>query len=230
MMEWRLNFNQGELKLMNSLNDTQTKLYIVLKMLRKDFLAPDTNIITSYMMKNIAFWLCELNPTSQFSPDRLIHWVLQGLRMLRRSIKMGYLPYYMIPARNLLSEKAGLTSGHKNELMYKISCLLRKGPLMVFVCRKLNFGMTLWHHNVLEKWSNERRVVEYLFLNRFPSNPDLHKTLEYDKDTFTAKELDILINIILHCFQTSVDRKQFFPITLCAPYCDTDFTKFKLPE
>ncbi|KAH3828778.1 hypothetical protein DPMN_130761 [Dreissena polymorpha] len=61
-MEWRICFNTGESELMNQLNDTHTKVYVMLKLIVKDVLMPLKKEITSYVMKNIILWQAESNP------------------------------------------------------------------------------------------------------------------------------------------------------------------------
>ena len=65
-IEWRICFNTGESELVNNLNDTQAKVYVMLKMIVKDVLRPFTKEITSYMLKNIVFWQAESNPQNKF--------------------------------------------------------------------------------------------------------------------------------------------------------------------
>lgn len=101
-LDWRTCFNLGEMRLVQSLNETQTKLYILLKMLLKDIIKPENKEITSFMMKNLVFWLCERYPKTEFSLEKLMYWVRRALRMLQESIEVNFLPYYMIPGRNLL--------------------------------------------------------------------------------------------------------------------------------
>lgn len=55
--EWRYCFNEIEILLENNLNDTQMKLYKVLKMIKTDMLERSQKTVTSYMIKNIVF-LC----------------------------------------------------------------------------------------------------------------------------------------------------------------------------
>jgi hypothetical protein len=52
-VEWRVCFNAGEIELVNNLNDTQIKLYVLLKMVKNDVLIPRKKEVTSYTLKNI---------------------------------------------------------------------------------------------------------------------------------------------------------------------------------
>ena len=66
--EWRICYTKAEILLMHSLTDFQTKLYILLKHIAKAFLKSLCSEMTSYIMKNVVFWLIETNPQEQFSP------------------------------------------------------------------------------------------------------------------------------------------------------------------
>lgn len=139
--EWRLCFNESEAILVDSWNETQTKLYIILKMIKKDSLYLPEKQITSYMMKNIVFWLSENNPLSAFRPETLFTWVIQGLRLLKRSIKHFHLPYYIIPERNLISEKVPFRD--RKQLMRQLNSAINSGPLLLLRCSKIAFSMKM---------------------------------------------------------------------------------------
>ena len=151
-MEWRFCFNQAEIKLVESLNTTQNKIYVVLKMVLKDFLKPANKEVTSYTMKNIVFWLCESHPVSAFSPDMLLYWVGKALHVLKGSIHCGYLPYYMLPARNLHQGK--FCEATKETMKNKLSSFLRAEPSSsIQLCKRVSFGISLLHEGTLEEWS-----------------------------------------------------------------------------
>ncbi|KAH3864947.1 hypothetical protein DPMN_027980 [Dreissena polymorpha] len=101
-VEWRICFNTAETELVNNLNDTQIKLYVLLKMIVKNILKPQKKEITSYTMKNIVLWLTENNQFSLFHSGSLFHWLHEGLDILRTAISTRQLHYYMIPERNLM--------------------------------------------------------------------------------------------------------------------------------
>ncbi|KAH3773697.1 hypothetical protein DPMN_175065 [Dreissena polymorpha] len=102
-MEWRLCFNTGETELVNNLNDTQAKVYVLLKMILKNVLKPRKKEITSYVMKNIVLWQAESNPQNKFDAESLFHWLHDGIRELGTAIATQKLSYYMVPERNLMA-------------------------------------------------------------------------------------------------------------------------------
>ncbi|XP_045195101.2 uncharacterized protein LOC123550782 [Mercenaria mercenaria] len=64
LYEWRISFVMAELLLVHSFNDTQTKVYVLMKIVTKRILKPLCEDITSYVVKNVMFWLCEKVPKS----------------------------------------------------------------------------------------------------------------------------------------------------------------------
>ncbi|KAH3874645.1 hypothetical protein DPMN_037896 [Dreissena polymorpha] len=69
-MEWRICFNTGETELINNLNETQVKLYVLLKMVGIDVLKPRKKEVTSFTLKNIVLWMAE-QPTSIVSRKKI---------------------------------------------------------------------------------------------------------------------------------------------------------------
>ncbi|KAH3733859.1 hypothetical protein DPMN_040296 [Dreissena polymorpha] len=86
-MEWGIFFNTGEAELVQNLNGTQAKVYVVLKMIIREILKPTKKEITSYVLKNIISWKAENIPQTKFPAQSLLHWVHDGLRELRMAIE-----------------------------------------------------------------------------------------------------------------------------------------------
>ncbi|KAH3694300.1 uncharacterized protein LOC127862994 [Dreissena polymorpha] len=78
-LEWRICFNVGEIELVSNLNDTQAKLYVILKMILKEVVKPNKKEITSFVLKNIIFWQAENNSLDLFQKRNLIHWLHDAL-------------------------------------------------------------------------------------------------------------------------------------------------------
>ncbi|KAH3865062.1 hypothetical protein DPMN_028100 [Dreissena polymorpha] len=86
--EWRMCFNTGETELIINLNDTQVKLYVLLKMIAKDVLQPRNKEITSFMLKNIVLWLAENNPQSMFHERILFFWLRESLLVIKSALSI----------------------------------------------------------------------------------------------------------------------------------------------
>ncbi|KAH3809327.1 hypothetical protein DPMN_137690 [Dreissena polymorpha] len=135
-MEWRIGFNTGESELVNNLNETQAKVYVMLKMIVKDVLRPSKKEITSYVMKNIVLWQAERNPQNKFYAQSLLHWLHDGLRALRTAIVTKQLSYYMIPERNLMAA-SGLTYRQQSHWVEVITDMMAEGPRVILGLPKI---------------------------------------------------------------------------------------------
>ncbi|XP_052219460.1 uncharacterized protein LOC127836863 [Dreissena polymorpha] len=135
-MEWRINFNRGEAELVSNLNDTQAKVYVILKMIIKDIIKPKNKEITSYILKNIVLWQAERNPQTRFSAYSLLHWLHDGLRELRTAIAKKHMPYYMIPERNLM-EACGINNRLHRKWVADITDMLEEGPGVILRLEKI---------------------------------------------------------------------------------------------
>ncbi|XP_045208793.2 uncharacterized protein LOC123560691 [Mercenaria mercenaria] len=101
LTEWRICFTKAELMLMHSLDECQTKLYILLKLIAKSLLKPLCSEMSSYIMKNIVFWIVETSPNERFSQQSLIDRLVDSLTYLKDCLSSNVLKSYMIAERNL---------------------------------------------------------------------------------------------------------------------------------
>lgn len=130
-VEFRLSYVLSEIALTQSLNDTQGKLYSLLKLLVKstvDKRFPD--ILTSYCLKNVVFWICEGNPQQMFDNGSLLELLELCLQFIRDIIKDERLSMYIMPERNLLEGK--INDGNKMELLALITDHISKLETVVF--------------------------------------------------------------------------------------------------
>ncbi|KAH3705541.1 hypothetical protein DPMN_080618 [Dreissena polymorpha] len=161
-MEWRINFNSGEAELVSNLNDTQAKVYVILKMIIKDIIKPTNKEITSYILKNIVLWQAERTPQTRFSAYSLLHWLHDGLRELRTAIAKKHMPYYMIPERNLM-EACDINNKLHRKWVADITDMLEEGPGVVLRLEKIRKAIVgspepmLWY-------SKKRMELEMLCL------------------------------------------------------------------
>ncbi|KAH3725151.1 hypothetical protein DPMN_050984 [Dreissena polymorpha] len=71
-MEWRICFIYAELKLTENLNECQYKTYILLKIINREVLHPICSDMSSYIMKNVAFWIVESHRQEIFREQNLM--------------------------------------------------------------------------------------------------------------------------------------------------------------
>ncbi|XP_053388936.1 uncharacterized protein LOC128551984 [Mercenaria mercenaria] len=166
-MEWRFCFLGTELTLTKSFNDTQIKIYVLLKFVAKDILKCVSNEISSYIMKNITYWVSELLDSRVFQEQNLMLLLLIGLKFLKEAIDSNRLPYYMIPGRNLIFERLNLHTRWR--LSHLLSYLLQEGPQFLLRCNKLRIGLLAMHMVpiTLKHFGNKRELLESLFLLSF---------------------------------------------------------------
>ncbi|KAH3733809.1 hypothetical protein DPMN_040244 [Dreissena polymorpha] len=188
-MEWRICFNTGETELVNNLNDTQAKVYVILKMILKDKLKPNNKEITSYVLKNIVLWQAERNPQLQFHARSLCHWLHDGLRELSTAIVKKHLPYYMIPERNLL-EACGMNDVLQRKWVAGITDMLEDFPRVVLRLPKIRKAIVgspepmLW-------FSSGRMELEMLNLEWFIRKQEcLFKTRDINYSDFTVQAIE----------------------------------------
>ncbi|XP_052228846.1 uncharacterized protein LOC127843074 isoform X2 [Dreissena polymorpha] len=160
-LEWRYCFNRAETELIINLNDTQTKLYVLLKMVVKDILKPRRKEITSYMVKNIVLWLTEKNQQTLFHEKSLLHWLHKGLGELRTAIATKNLEYYMIPERNLMAT-SGLENDQQSVWVDTLTAMMDEGPMVILRFQKIRQAIISYPEPLL--WYNKIRTEFELIL------------------------------------------------------------------
>lgn len=163
-LEWRICFNIGEQKLLETLNDVQTKIYVLLKMIVAEIIQPESDELTSFMMKNIVFWLAELNPQFVFSEESLVQWLLNAMQYLKNCLERNFLPYYMIPNRNLFSGK--MNEEQRQVMLVKVISLIQEGPKFLLQSRRLRtcLNMSILNKELLQKLGKNRNEAEILLI------------------------------------------------------------------
>ncbi|XP_060577636.1 uncharacterized protein LOC132734800 [Ruditapes philippinarum] len=139
--EWRICYTTAERKLITSLNETQLKLYIVIKMVNEYVIKPEIDCITSYMLKNVILWITECSPLCIQRPSYLTGFIIQSLWFLLHCLHNNHLPNYMIPSRNLLGK---MKIDQKQTLTRLLGDLINEGDIIVLRCDKLTNAMFFW--------------------------------------------------------------------------------------
>lgn len=182
--EWRICYTIAEQILVSHFNSVQTKLYILLKMIFKQVVNPQCGLISSYLVKNIVFWVCEGNEPTCFTPDKLVDLLMNSLAFLLLCLHSNFLPNYMIPSRNLLGK---INPYEKKKLTNILRDLLREGAPIILRLPKIR----LMTHIILSapelgntffKW---RDTVEKYFISLYLyfflihlNNPAMTRELE----------------------------------------------------
>ena len=121
-LEWRLSFRTAELKLVRSWNDCQSfqdrtsfssavrkeSRHSRLKLFVKEIIQPkfpDEDLLSSYIMKTVVFWLAEETHESLWKREHFIPCFRLCLGKLVSWLQRGFCPSYIIPEYNLFRTK-----------------------------------------------------------------------------------------------------------------------------
>ena len=104
-LEWRISLSLQERLLMFSLNHTQFKCYILLKMVKKDYINKKLGVeaVSSYHCKTCLFYMIENTPGDLWQPKNLLACLKGCLKRLYIWVKSGICPNYFIPKENMFA-------------------------------------------------------------------------------------------------------------------------------
>lgn len=164
-LEWRICYTEAESLLVRSLNDTQTKVYILLKMVAKSFI--NSVALTSYVLKNVVLWLAECQDINTFKEELLVDRFIQALKFIRKGINNNNLPSYFIPERNLISGKLDL--GQRKKMVILLTGLINEVGGVLMSCERLRGTMLVLYKEPARavQYKCKRDMIEKLFLSAF---------------------------------------------------------------
>ncbi|XP_052234581.1 uncharacterized protein LOC127847058 isoform X5 [Dreissena polymorpha] len=122
--EWRLSPNLIERMLMFSFNMIQIKCYIVLKLIKQSlFKKMVGEFITSFHCKTVMFYTIERTNPSLWMEDNLMFLILLCLQVLRKWLRLGSLPHYIIEGVNLFDGKLSVVQ--QRRLLQYVNFLIK---------------------------------------------------------------------------------------------------------
>ncbi|XP_053402527.1 uncharacterized protein LOC128545840 [Mercenaria mercenaria] len=102
--EYRISFSQVERCLMFSLNITQIRCYVLMKMIIKTFIHPDgDSVISSYICKTVLFHCIKHTYSNLWQESKLLYCLTLCLSVLQYCVLSGNCPHFIIHENNLLS-------------------------------------------------------------------------------------------------------------------------------
>ncbi|XP_052078277.1 uncharacterized protein LOC127716191 [Mytilus californianus] len=107
-IEWRISFSVGEKFLINTFTHTQLICYALLKILLKDVLETYTEcreLLCSYFLKTIIFWISEELPQSIWKPKNLINCFMRCFSRLIYNVEYSVCLHYFIQENNMFENK-----------------------------------------------------------------------------------------------------------------------------
>ncbi|XP_071124025.1 cyclic GMP-AMP synthase-like receptor [Mytilus edulis] len=107
-LEWRISFSIGEKLLVNTFTHTQLCCYALIKILLKDVITTFSEckeLLCSYFLKTILFWVSEELSQSAWKPDNLIPCFMQCFNRLIYCVEYSICLHYFIPENNMFANK-----------------------------------------------------------------------------------------------------------------------------
>ncbi|KAL3871827.1 hypothetical protein ACJMK2_039799 [Sinanodonta woodiana] len=204
-LQWRLSFSIAEKILMQSLNSTQRKTYILLKIFFKECLVRhfQSKVLSTYIVKMLTLWMCETRPKELWKDDLLVERFIDSLKWLKERVEENHFPHYFIKERNMLAnpmaseDKSGLTCLLSNCIESVCPYLLDCPSLANKLGRSpsLNYSLAQRPYNT-EAWNEveERRHLYKIILNDVNVFLPLckHSKATFDAHTGSMVERDIL--------------------------------------
>jgi hypothetical protein len=102
-LEWRISFAITERILLLSLTSSQIRVYVFFKAVCKlNLFDEEVPCLTSYMLKNVFFWVLESLPLKIWTPENLFQCIHELVKRLDTYLEDGCLPNYFVPHRNMI--------------------------------------------------------------------------------------------------------------------------------
>lgn len=112
---WRISFSMAEKELCHAFNYTQLLCYSLLKLTLKNIINRDDktkDLLCSYFMKTVLFWVSEEVSINQFQFSELFHCFLLCIDKLMTCVDKCYCPNYFIPSHNMFKGKIDMSNKH----------------------------------------------------------------------------------------------------------------------
>ena len=108
-IEWRLSFSVSEKLLIFSFCHVQLMCYALLKIMLKELIEKSDdildNMLCSYFLKAVMFWVSEEEPISFWQPSNLTICFRRCVQRLLYFVSYSFLPHYFIPQFNMLEAR-----------------------------------------------------------------------------------------------------------------------------
>ncbi|XP_063414368.1 uncharacterized protein LOC134696470 [Mytilus trossulus] len=161
-LEWRMSFSVGEKLLMYTFSHTQLLCYALMKILLKDVINTNSrckDLICSYYIKTIVFWISEELQPSVWTPDNLIQCFMRCFSRLIYCVQYQVCPHYFIPENNLFENK--IEGIDRNNLIDTLSVLFSYGWRCILFSDQISDGPIL-----LNNIQNYQSFLYYDDLNK----------------------------------------------------------------
>ena len=146
-IEWRISFSVGEKLLIYSFTHTQLLCYALMKIFIKEVVNRDSrckDLICSFYIKNIIFWVSEEIPFSIWRPENLISCFMRCFRRLIYCLEYRICLHYFIPKINMFEDK--INEQERELLLGHLNALWSYGWRSVLLSEQLSTFTILHHH------------------------------------------------------------------------------------
>ncbi|XP_071147379.1 uncharacterized protein [Mytilus edulis] len=146
-LEWRVSFSVAEKLLIYTFTHTQLMCYALLKIILKDVIANYSeckDLLCSYFLKTIIFWISEELPSSVWTPGNLIPCFMRCFSRLVYCVEHSVCLHYFIPDNNMFENK--IEGRARDELLDKLNTLHSYGwRCILFSDQISNFDVAMWN-------------------------------------------------------------------------------------
>ncbi|XP_045169933.2 uncharacterized protein LOC123532538 [Mercenaria mercenaria] len=157
-LEWRISTCLAERYLMFSLNITQIRCYIMMKMILKTFMKHQCNgIISSYMCKNVLFYQIENINSNEWQEHKLLNRLMCCLVALRNCVIKENCPHFIIPENNLMAGK--ISPQNKPKLLAVLQFVIQSDALALLEIPIDDLGTRFLVKMNIPVYSNRRHYL-----------------------------------------------------------------------
>ncbi|XP_060587239.1 uncharacterized protein LOC132742783 [Ruditapes philippinarum] len=141
-LEWRLSTSLAERLLMFSLNITQMRCYVLMKLIVKTFITPECgDVISSFICKTTLFFCIFKQETCIWREQNLLLCLKYCLEELKDFVMQENCPHFMIHGNNLLAGK--VTSSNKKRIENILHEIIKSNGQQLLKISICDFGYLL---------------------------------------------------------------------------------------
>ncbi|XP_052065788.1 uncharacterized protein LOC127705500 [Mytilus californianus] len=170
--EWRVSFSVAEKRLVYSFSHTQLLCYALLKILLKEVInlrKSCKDLLCSYFMKTVVFWVSEELPVHFWRPENLISCFKQVMKRLIFFMKFEFLPNYFISEGNILKNRFNVVQ--LSNIVHLLTELYHRGVYCFYQSKTVSsFFQTdcvYWNFIIYSKVDQINSQLIHLFSNGF---------------------------------------------------------------
>ncbi|XP_052083676.1 uncharacterized protein LOC127721004 [Mytilus californianus] len=164
---WRISFSVGEKYLIHTFTHTQLLCYALMKILLKDVISKTQgceDLLCSYFIKTILFWLSEELPRSAWISENLIPCFMRCFKRLIYCVEYSICPHYFIPQNNLFENKI---FGHdRTKLLGSLNALMKYEWRSIFFSSQMSMLVSHFNYREISLFeSNFEKIMKSIVMD-----------------------------------------------------------------